>query len=130
MSFTCAKGQTLLPPRYKNLKNIDHLWLILSDPIGPEEEVIVVNFTSLKPYSDRTVLLGVGDHDYIDRPTVISYVDAKIRKKRDLMELVVQGLVAEHSPATPTLLKRVQDGLGASPHTTNGLFEFWESLPH
>jgi hypothetical protein len=129
VSFACLKGQTLLPPKYKNLKNIDHLWLILNDPFGPDEEVVVINFTSQKPYSDTTVVLGIGDHDYIDRPTVVSYVDAKIRKKSELTTLVAHGLVAEHSPASPQLLKKLQDGLGNSPHTKNGIFEFWDSLP-
>lgn len=129
MSFTCSKGQTLLPPKYKNLKNIDHLWVILNDPFGTEEEVVVINFTSLKEYSDTTVRLGIGDHEYIDRPTVVSYIDAKIRTKSELMGLIAQGLVAENTPTSPQLLKKLQDGLGDSCQTKNGIFEFWDSIP-
>lgn len=128
MSFECLKGQTLLPPKYKNLKNINHLWIILNDPFGPGEEVVVINFTTMNTYSDRTVELQEGDHDYIDHQTVVSYIDAKIRKKCDLMHLVEQGIVAENSPVSPQLLKRLQDGLGDSPHTKHGIFEFWERL--
>ena len=127
MTFSCAVGETLLPPKHEALPNINHLWVILTEPQGAAEEVIVANLTDQDDHIDQTVMLNVGCHPFVVKPTVIAYGEAKIRAKKDLLMLVAKGLVIPRQPFTGKLIMDIQKGICASLHTKNKVKNFWRN---
>ncbi|MEK7486771.1 MAG: hypothetical protein AABZ60_20805 [Planctomycetota bacterium] len=70
MEFKFHHGTAFLLPH--NISAIEHLWIVLTEPSPIKNEVIIVNVTSLRSYSDKTVILNEGDHPFIHHPSVIS----------------------------------------------------------
>jgi len=110
-----ALGHTVLIPKPGQDKS--HLWVLLTAVNPQSGEVIIVNFTTQRPHSDKTVLIQPGEHRFVDRPTVVFYPDARFTKLASLEAAVSQGIASQHDPLDPALLKRVQAGLLASPLT-------------
>ncbi len=108
-----ALGDTVLIPKPGQDKS--HLWVLLTAVDPQSGEVIIVNFTTERPHSDKTVLIQPGEHRFVDRPTVVFYSDARFTKLAALEAAVNQGIANQHDPLDPALLKRVQAGLLQSP---------------
>ena len=107
-----ALGDTVLLPKPGQGK--PHLWVLLT-AVNPETgDAIIVNFTTERPHSDKTVVIQPGEHRFVDRPTVVFYADARFVNLIHLDAAVQQGIATRHDALTPALLKRVQAGLLAS----------------
>jgi len=107
-----ALGDTVLLP--KPGQNKSHLWVLVTAVNPQTGEAIIVNFTTERPHSDKTVVIQPGEHAFVDRPTVVFYADARFVNLALLDTAVQQGIATQHNPLTPVLLKRVQAGLLAS----------------
>ncbi len=107
-------GSTLFPtPK-------SHLWIVVTDPAGEPAQVVIVNLTTVRKGSDRTVVLGPGDHPFVVRDTCVRYSDARLAKVETLQQLAAgPGRLREDVP--PDVLRRIQDGLLRSPLTENWL---------
>jgi len=110
-----ALGSTVLIPKPGQDKS--HLWVIVTAVNPQNGEVIIVNFTSQRPHSDKTLVIQPGEHRFVGRPTVVFYSDARFVKLAFLEAAVNQGIANQHDPLDPALLRRVQAGLLASPLT-------------
>ncbi len=108
-------GDTVLIPKPGQDKS--HLWVLVTAVNPKSGEVIIVNFTTERPHSDKTVVIQQGEHRFVDRPTVVFYSDARFTKLASLESAVNQGIANQHDPLNPALLKRVQEGLLQSPLT-------------
>jgi hypothetical protein len=95
----------------------EHLWAILTQPIPPGRQAVIVNLTTLRPGSDTTIVLQPGEHPFISHPTVVFYADARIVNVTTIQEGLRQGLFRQHSAFAPAVLKRIQEGLLRSPFT-------------
>ena len=69
------RGDTVLMPKYSDAT--PHLWILLTEPDG-NGDVVIVNVTSLKNHPDQTTILKIGDHSYIKHDSVVLYADARI----------------------------------------------------
>jgi hypothetical protein len=107
-----ALGDTVLLP--KPGQDQSHLWVLVTAMNPQTGEAIIVNFTTERPHSDRTVVIQPGEHRFVDRRTVVFYADARFAKLTLLDAAVNHGIAIQHDPLTPALLKRVQAGLLAS----------------
>ena len=110
-----ALGDTVLIPKPGQDKS--HLWALVTAGNPQSGEVIIVNFTTERPHSDKTVVIQPGEHRFVDRPTVVFYSDARFTALASLEAAVNQGIANQHDRLNPALLKRVQAGLLASPLT-------------
>ena len=95
-----------------------HLWVTITQPIPELEGVAVtVSLTTERGISDMTTRLRAGDHPYIDRPTVVSYMDARLVPIKPL-ELAIAAKVLElRERFDMELVKEFQRGLMVSAET-------------
>ena len=77
----------------------------------------MVNVTTQRPHSDTTTILNVGDHPFVQKPSVIFYADARIVDTRLLDAAVQRGAYAGHAAFQPAVIARIQAGVAASPFT-------------
>jgi hypothetical protein len=103
-----------------------HLWIVLTEPDAQTGLAVIVNVTSLQKHSDRTTILTAQEHPYISHDSVVLYADARIVDIR----LIEQGIqdanrfIRPLAPCNAELLKRVCDGVGDSPFTSEKVYNF------
>lgn len=100
-----------------------HLWFVIAELPGPPEQVVVVKLTSKREGSDTTVVFHSGDHRFIKHDSVISYYDARIFSKDDLVNRIEQKLFEEDDPFPKDKLTVIQQGLLRSPFTEKDIKE-------
>lgn len=119
-------GDTFLIP--KKVDQVEHLWIILTEPDPRTREAACVNISTLRDSSEKTVILRVGDHKFVRHDSVIFYADARILDLSKVEELLnkPQGLFvcSIHDPCSPDLLKKVQEGLLKSRRVKKEIKEF------
>jgi hypothetical protein len=108
-------GQTLLLPKPGH--DVSHLWVLVlsSDPITTE--TVIVNLTTQRAHSDTTLVLQTGEHSFVKHPSAVHYGDARIVDGRVIEAAITAGTFPVHGDCSAALLKRIQDGLIASPFT-------------
>jgi hypothetical protein len=78
----------------------EQLWVLVTG--APDNgQAIMVNITTLRERSDTTTVLGVGDHPFITRPSVVFYADARPVDPGDLDRAVAAGCGRTHGPLRP-----------------------------
>ena len=103
-----------------------HLWILVTDPVGPPPQTIIVAVSTKRFYKDSTVVLSPGDHPWVQHESVIFYDHALIPEVRHLNEAVRRRIAELHQPCTPDVLRRVQDGLLSSPRTPQRVKHFYK----
>ena len=98
-------------------QGVEHLWLLITNPHPQTHEAIMVNVTTLRPDSDKTMVLDVGDHPFIKKPSIIFYADARAVNVHLLDDALRRGTFRPHAPFAATLVARIQVGLTSSPFT-------------
>ena len=93
-----------------------HLWVVLTTPdaLG---QVLLINFTTLRPHSDCTVVIQPGEHPYVVHATVAHFADARLTAAPSIEAAIASGLFRTHQDCSPDLLNRLLAGTLASPHT-------------
>ena len=79
--------------------------------------MIAVFLTSKKPNSDLTVVLSCGDHRFINHDTVISYADAKLFHKENIIKRIQERDFQQHDNFSSVIIAAIQKGLIHSPRT-------------
>ena len=67
---------------------------------------------------DATCILGVGDHDFINKPSFIEYANADVYQTEILIQRVVDGVMSYEGQLESTIFARVHAGLMTSTFTT------------
>lgn len=114
-------GFTILLPKPSH--NVPHLWVVLTEPVGPEGEVVIVNLTSKKAFSDATVVLNRGDHPFVRHPTVVNYSDARLTTAEHLEKAVGVGFDRKADIGEDVLM-RIQQGVYSSDRTPSNIKEY------
>jgi len=89
----------------------EHLWVLITNPDPATHEAIMVNVTTQRPHSETTTILNPGDHPFVQKPSVISYADARKVDVRLLDDSVRRGSFRAHVRFQSAVLKRIQDGV-------------------
>ncbi len=95
-----------------------HLWVVVSDPKQNPDEVLLVNFSSVKPGvpCDPACIVKIGDHPYITAQSFVYYGYARIATNADLERQIASGQAdaAAYPPVNTDLLDRIRKGAGTS----------------
>lgn len=120
MSVSCSCGTTF------HLRG--HLWVVVFELPGLPRRIVAVSLTTKREGSDTTVILGPNDHKFIVRPTVVSFADARIFDKDDLVDRIKKKFFGINDPFEDDMIKQLQNGLISSPFTPGGLKELCRKI--
>ncbi|MSU49864.1 MAG: hypothetical protein EXS37_12400 [Opitutus sp.] len=81
-------------------------------------QVLLVNFATLRPHSDRTVNIQSGEHPFVAHATVAHYADARLTAAPAIEAAIASGLFRTHQDCSPARLDRLLAGVLASPHAS------------
>jgi hypothetical protein len=109
-AFLLSGGQVSAP----------HLWFVLTDA-DASGKVITVMLRSAKPYTDKTVVLNVGDHPWIRHESNIDYGTARPVPKTKLIDANNGSRLVIQADMSKELLQKVRDGLLKSSHTIHAV---------
>lgn len=121
--MSISAGNTLLPS-YENRDSALHLWFVLTEPYGNPPEVVIVNMTSLREDSDKTIILNQNDHTLISHPSSISYYYARLAKVQDIEKVINMGSLSKKKSCSQELLMKIRQGLIDSPDTPGDIKKF------
>jgi hypothetical protein len=112
------------PPGFAFLLN-GHLWVVVACSSSSPNEVLIVYLTTKRQDSDITVILQPGDHDFIRRETVVSYADARIMKKENLINRINSRDFELREPFSADKIQLIQNGILKSPFAAKDKIEFY-----
>ena len=95
-----------------------HLYFVITTPVSPDSKILLVNATTKREGSDLSCELEPGDHPRITHESVIQYGEAFVITARDLerAEQKLPGHYKKVEPASPSLIRRIQEAGLKSPH--------------
>lgn len=94
-----------------------HLHVVLNDPVGHPPTVALVSLSTTID-ADKTTILNVGDHSFIDEETYVVYAWMVWKHVEKLEADILADMSKKHRHnCSPELLKRIQDGIFESSHT-------------
>jgi hypothetical protein len=115
-------GTCLYLPDVGNRKT--RLHVVVNDAYDDPPAFVLVSFSSTVDI-DKTLILNVGDHSYIDQETFVVYPWMQPKNAAKLEAAVSADIsIRYHHACSPQLLKRIQDGIFKSPYTKEGIYEF------
>jgi hypothetical protein len=88
----------------------EHLWMIISEPAADPERVLVVNFSTWKPYHDQACVLNPGDHPFLTRRTCVNYPEARVASDAILEKLLAAKQIFPRQPLPAALLQQIREG--------------------
>lgn len=103
-----------------------HLCIVITPPEAGD--VVVVSVTTRRRKSETLVCLEVGDHPFIQHPSVIAYAYSRIRSVDEIELAVKSGNAKMREPVSSELLRRIRAGLRDSDFTPNGVRHFYNGL--
>jgi len=90
-----------------------HLWVVISDPLIDDTQVLSVNFsTSLT--SDPACIVEPNEYDKLDRRSYVAYSHARVAAAHELTTLVNLGQLEITRPVPSELLDRIRQGAAQS----------------
>jgi len=98
-----------------------HVWVVISDPLRDENHILIVNFTTCRPRSDKTCMIQPGEHGFVTAPTCVHYMGAYTVKLGILEGWLDSGRIALREPVSADLLGRIRQGAIDSPQTPYGV---------
>ena len=117
MAWVAQLGSTLLIPT----GGVNHLHIVCNDPMNFAGRVpascLLVNLSSVVPKCDRTLVLRVGDHPFVNHDSFVFYAGATIDAASTLEAHVRNGVYVEHAPANRALVRRIVACMDASDFT-------------
>jgi hypothetical protein len=108
-----ALGQAFFTPARGSVPR--HLWVIVSDP-QKSSRVVVANLSTKPPADPDPELVSVAprEHPAISQQSVIRPDEARIADAKDLERLLNKDVLSPTKPASPDLVRKIQQTLGAS----------------
>ena len=95
--------------------------MIITEPFGSPEQVIIVLLSSKKSHSDTTVVLSTEDHKFIKHDTVVSYARSRIMPCEHIMARIQQRDFRPHDNFQNDVIRKIQHGLINSVHTPRNI---------
>jgi hypothetical protein len=129
MDLIICAGKTIVLPNSINGKG--HLQIILTNPSGNPEEVLMVNLSSKTiststSYEDNDLacIVNPGEHPFVKHETYVRYGKAVIAKVRDIQSLIELKKYQFHYDCNDALLDKILSGLWESNHANSKIIEF------
>ena len=118
-------GMTLLPPP----TGPHHLYVVISDPTQSQEEVVLVNISTVKASlpTDSSCIIKPGEHSYVTATSYVVYAAAPVTTCWKIEQGARGGLLSYSTPMDDDILKRIQVGADRSLHTKQRVRELLRS---
>ena len=84
-----------------------HLWVVVSNPTASPAHVLIVNMTTDRGI-DRSCILNVGDHPFVEHTTCIRYDMARIVANDELERFVASNTIQLNEPVSADILERIR----------------------
>jgi len=120
-------GDTFLRPAHSTQSERQHLWIVVTNP-NAENNVLIVNITSLKSWQDQTVILNKGEHPFITEPSCVFYREAEIVDNLKLDQAERMGAIVRRECCSESVMNLVRNGLVASPQTKRVIKKFFSDF--
>jgi len=92
----------------------EHFWMIISDPEIDPERVLMVNFSTWKPYHDQACVVEAGEHPFVRRRTCVNFPEARVTTDAALEHLTRAQQIFPQPPLSEVLLRRIREGARGS----------------
>lgn len=121
------RGTVLVPSGPAHDPDRLHLFILLTDPMGEWQEVLMVSISSVKEgiEYDGTCVLAPGCHEFVKRHSWVDYSTACLLSERKLAVGVTQGRIHKREMLAHPVFVRVCQGLVDSPHVRPKLKKFY-----
>jgi len=88
------------------------LWIICARPGRDDDELIALSVTGRDSYPnpDLSCPLGIGDHPWITKPSIIFYRSFASDTPGGLQQRIARRNVEPQDPVTDDLVRRIRDG--------------------
>ena len=126
--FTAVRRATLLfPSPSARDENGKHLFIVLTDPCGPANQVLLVGIATLRDKGcDMTCVLKPGDHEFIKIDSYVAYSFCRIEWADKLVTGVKNGDFVDKGLLDEEIFGRVLTGLRKSHSTKPFAVQFLE----
>lgn len=115
MFIPFKKATLLIPSSPNNLKEINHLFIILTNPPNSEKQakVLLVNVSTVynNHVFDDACIIESGEHPFIKRRSFIYYRYARIEEASILIKEVKSGKFIAHEAISDSLYEKIIIGL-------------------
>jgi hypothetical protein len=101
-----------------------HLFVLLTDPFGPAEQVLMACVCTMVDGADDSCTLTEGDHDFIKHDSYVAYGFCRIEPAKALINGVAKGVFVEKDPISEAVYKRIMSGIKKSPFTKPFVLDF------
>jgi hypothetical protein len=114
--FVVRRATLLIPSGTADDPDWKHLFIVLTDPVGRDREVLLSSISSVvagRP-PDPACLLYAGDHPFIRHDSYVSYRFLRIESEAALLRGLQSGALVAHDPLESALFARVCHGMEIS----------------
>lgn len=114
--FVARKGATLLfESGPANNPYQHHLFVILTEPYGPAQQVVMVPICTIKhDRHDLTCVVEVGEHEFIKAQSFVSYSEGRVEAASVLQKGVAKGFFVPKEQANQRLFDKIFAGVRKS----------------
>ncbi|WP_373080984.1 hypothetical protein [Zhongshania sp.] len=121
--FFPIQQATILIPTNNNEDK--HLFVLLTNPSGPEQKILLVGISSARAGCDPSCFLFPGDHPFIRHKSFAYYARARITPQEKIISGVDQGLFKPKEIMPAGSMARIVNGLFESPYSTPACKDFY-----
>jgi hypothetical protein len=106
-----------------------HLFILLTDPHGPAEQVLMVSCCSVPANNpcDTTTILAVGDHEFIKHASYVAFAKCRTEPASKLIAGVASGQFVDKGLCSEEVFAKIIAGLYASDYVKPFATEFYEA---
>ena len=129
MFIPFKKVTLLIPSSPDNLRDVKHLFIILTNPPSSEKQakVLLVNVSTVynNHVFDDACIIEAGEHPFIKRRSFIDYRYARIEEASMLIKKVKSGEFIAHESMSEGLYTKIVNGLFKSKFIATKFQEFY-----
>lgn len=124
--FQAVKRATLLyPSPSHNDPNKKHLFIILTDPCGPANQVLLASVSTVRGNNhDKSCILTSEDHEFCCDESFVAYAFCRTEPAAKLVKGVESNYFSDKGLIGEDAFKRIVDGLKKSKHTKPFALQF------
>ena len=86
----------------------NHLWMVISDPLQNEQEVLIVHFSTWNDCWDQACIVEAHEHPFLNRKTIVAYEKAVAPPLATLEAVWQDGRLKFREPLSPELLEKIR----------------------
>ena len=105
-----------------------HLFILLTDPVGPPQQVLIVSVTSFVRGRalDPACILHAGDHEFITHDSYVLYSRCRIERISTLNDGIRSRQFVPKFPVRQEIFDQIVEGLSASRQTPRHAGTFYQ----